>query len=125
MYVQLARGSRVFVGIFLLLGLTLSAPAAEYTNASEYLQVELGLTEEEAEHRLAGERTAARVRQYAIELLGERYAGSWFEPDINAPVVATVDETDFALIEALGGIPTLHQHSLRSLREQPGGLFQA
>lgn len=105
------------VAVVILSVVTVPAVAAEYTTAYEYFRSHLGLSAEQAQRRLAGESLAAKNRQYAIELLGENYAGAWYDPDLNDLIVATTDESQFSVIEAIGAIPTTHAHSLDDLKE--------
>lgn len=106
---------QLFVAIITLCGITGPAIASENAAAVQYLQTRFGLLPDQAQERLAGERDAAQLRQYAIELLGDDYAGSWYTPELNRLVVATVNESQFPIIEVIGGVPTIHEHSLSEL----------
>lgn len=106
---------RAFSGAIALLGLVESISATDSGALSEYLQSRFGFSPEQAQQRLEGERKAARTRQYAIELLGDDFAGSWYDADLNQLVVATVDERRYPVIRAIDGSATLRRNSLVEL----------
>lgn len=89
--------------------------ATDQGAAITYLQSSFGLSPDQAQERLSGEREAAQVRRHAIELLGDEFAGSWYDAELNKLVIAVVDKRQYSIIEAIGGVPEFREYSLSEL----------
>ncbi|NBD96468.1 MAG: hypothetical protein GVY11_08345 [Gammaproteobacteria bacterium] len=55
------------------------------------------------------------MRGHAIELLGDEFAGSWYDAELNKLVIAVVDKRKYSIIEAIGGVPEFREYSLSEL----------
>ncbi|WP_055602818.1 S1 family peptidase [Streptomyces aureus] len=112
-----------------------AVPAATAPTASagllEAMRQDLGLTAQQAEERLAAERTAARVESEAKKAAGASYGGSWFDAATGRLVVALTDRDEEAGVRALGADTRLVRHSAEALdrakarldaRPAPGGV---
>lgn len=73
------------------------------------------LTESEVIERLAREEEAARTEALVKHLLGDSYAGSWFDEDELKLAVGLNDAGHMNRIRQLGAIPVLFEHSLEEL----------
>ncbi|MEE1930114.1 S1 family peptidase [Streptomyces sp. TRM 70351] len=88
------------------------APAPELVQA---LQRDLGLTASEAKERLRQEARATALEPRAAEAAGDGFAGSWFDPDSGALVVAATDTGSAEAAGKLGVRTTVVEHSAREL----------
>ncbi|MFD3991229.1 S1 family peptidase [Streptomyces sp. NPDC058583] len=96
-----------------------AVPTADSPTASagllDAMRQDLGLTAQQAEERLAAERTAARVESEARKAAGGSYGGSWFDAATGRLVVALTDRDEEAEIKALGADTRLVRHSAGTL----------
>ncbi|MFI2641795.1 S1 family peptidase [Streptomyces sp. NPDC018610] len=96
-----------------------SASAAHRAPASDGLLTamrhDLGLTRDQAAHRLAAETAARRIQNDARRAAGDSYGGSWFDATSGKLVVALTRTGDREAVEATGARVTLVRHSEREL----------
>ncbi|MFB7915765.1 S1 family peptidase [Streptomyces sp. NPDC056061] len=76
---------------------------------------DLGLTERQAEVRLAAEKEAIAVQERARRAAGESYAGAWFDPSTGKLTVAVTDGGKADAVSASGARARLVRHSARRL----------
>jgi streptogrisin C len=94
------------------------APALDAEPAPELLaamQRDLGLTDQQAQERLAQEAWASGVTAALSGELGDRYAGAWLTEDAEALMVAVTDEGAAAQVRAAGAEPTVVAHGASEL----------
>ncbi|MFC9793356.1 S1 family peptidase [Streptomyces sp. NPDC127584] len=96
-----------------------AVPTAASPTASagllDAMRQDLGLTERQAEERLAAEQTATRVESAARKAAGGAYGGSWFDAGTGRLVVALTDRAERAEVEALGADTRIVRHSAGAL----------
>ncbi|MFJ7344371.1 S1 family peptidase [Streptomyces sp. NPDC101110] len=79
------------------------------------MQRDLGLTRDEAEARLAAERTATDVERRARKAAGSTYGGSWFDADQGTITVALTRATRADAVRATGAAVRLVRYDARHL----------
>ncbi|MGW5618270.1 S1 family peptidase [Streptomyces sp. NPDC003877] len=89
------------------------APASPALLAA--MQRDLGLTREQAETRLAAEKTATAVERKARDAAGAAYAGSWFDADRGRLTVAVTRAAQADAVRATGADVRLVRHSAARL----------
>ncbi|MFB8773625.1 alpha-lytic protease prodomain-containing protein [Streptomyces broussonetiae] len=132
-HTRAACASAAATGALLLTGLTGSASAgtapdpgpsaAETLRADQAppallkaMQRDLGLTADQARHRLANEADAGATAGRLRAALGADFAGAWVRgADSGTLTVATTDAADTAVIEASGARATVVRHTLTTL----------
>ncbi|MDQ3576202.1 MAG: S1 family peptidase [Actinomycetota bacterium] len=95
---------------------TTSSPSSPKVSAalSQALQRDLNLTADQAAQRLAQEETARTVEQHAKNVLGNSYAGSWFDADSGKLIALT---TNSAKAKALSGAEVQVRTATRTATE--------
>jgi streptogrisin C len=76
---------------------------------------DLGLTREQAEQQGARQEQAIKLDTKLQRLLGEAYAGAWYDLPSGRLVVNVTDERAFEVAKEAGADPRLAAHSLREL----------
>ncbi|MEU6914296.1 S1 family peptidase [Streptomyces olindensis] len=79
------------------------------------MQRDLGLTRDEAEARLAAEKTATAVERKARKAAGSAYGGSWFDADQGRLTVAVTRAAQADAVRATGASVRLVRHDARQL----------
>ncbi len=74
-----------------------------------------GVSESEVIDRLAHEAEAARIHEPARQLLGDAYAGAWFDADSMQLAVALTDPAQSEAVRRLGAQPIMVERSLADL----------
>ncbi|MDB1090312.1 S1 family peptidase, partial [Streptomyces sp. ACA25] len=127
------RRGAVFAGTVAIAALTLTAaPAAAGPSPTSLpapeqaaqelpagmlhaLQRDLGLSQEQAEARVANEYRAGQLEPMLRDQLGSSWAGAWTEGETSELVVATNDRGETGVIEAAGARAELVEHSMAEL----------
>ncbi|MFI8849365.1 S1 family peptidase [Streptomyces sp. NPDC053499] len=89
------------------------APASDGVLAA--MQRDFGLTEQQAESRLAAEKRATAIEKKARRAAGAAYAGSWFTPKSRQLTVAVADRKKAAAVRATGATVELVDRSAAQL----------
>ncbi|MFF9351670.1 alpha-lytic protease prodomain-containing protein [Streptomyces sp. NPDC014734] len=97
------------------MGRAQAAEAPASTGLLAAMRRDLGLTEQQAEARLAAEKTATAVQERARRAAGTAYAGAWFDPSTGGLTVAVTDSGKADAVSASGARVRLVAHSARQL----------
>ncbi|MFJ2020885.1 S1 family peptidase [Streptomyces nodosus] len=121
---HLAMAALVLLGGWAAMGATpagAATPTATPTAAPGLLQAmqrDLGLTADQAEARLAAERTATTVEPKARKAAGSAYGGSWFDAEAGRLTVAVTSDASASTLRAVrsaGAAVRTVEHSERQL----------
>ncbi len=92
-----------------------AAPDPDGSTMLGAMQRDLGLTERQAQARLAAEQRAAAAQEHLTSALGADYAGAWFDADTQALQVGVADPARSSAVEAAGARAVPVQHSSAEL----------
>jgi alpha-lytic protease prodomain-containing protein/trypsin len=94
-----------------------SAAVADPVNpATAWLQRTYGLTQADAERRLASERASGHAAGSLLQALGSDAAGAWLKPETGELVIDVVDRAALPAVRAAHARPRLVRHSASHLR---------
>lgn len=124
---RLAFSALFFSALFGASSLAFGGSSVQPPKAEDFMEELKRLYQtEDTEHvidRLAAESEASRLAGIARELLGEAYAGSWFDAERMGLVVGTTDASKSELLERLGIHTMQMSQSLSALKAVQKGVL--